>query len=76
MRLSQSQAVVLDTGQGRSAYLCPQASCLQQAQKKNRLGRALKAPIPTEVWLTLNQRLSDQAGVEQEPSGGSGLAEP
>ncbi len=57
VRLAGSQEVVLDDGQGRSAYLCPQAPCLQQAQKKNRLGRALKVGIPREVWQELEQRL-------------------
>ncbi|WP_322876998.1 YlxR family protein [Pseudocalidococcus azoricus] len=57
VRLAQSQTVVLDQGQGRSAYLCPQASCLHQAQKKNHLGRVLKAPIPPEIYATLHSRL-------------------
>lgn len=57
VRLSQSQTVVLDQGQGRSAYVCPQASCLHQAQRKNYLGRVLKAPIPPEIYATLNSRL-------------------
>jgi predicted RNA-binding protein YlxR (DUF448 family) len=44
---------------GRSAYICPQASCLQMAHKKNRLGRSLRVKaIPEEVYQTLWQRLS------------------
>lgn len=46
---------------GRSAYLCPQASCLQAAQKKNRLGRSLHTSIPEALYQTLWQRLSTKA---------------
>jgi uncharacterized protein len=58
VRVYPSQAVQLDQGMGRSAYLCPQASCLQTAQKKNRLGRVLKASVPEELCQLLWQRLS------------------
>jgi uncharacterized protein len=50
--------IQLDTGMGRSAYLCPQAECLQKVQKKNRLGRVLKAPIPIEIFQDLENRLT------------------
>lgn len=52
-----SQTVQLDEGMGRSAYLCPQESCLQMAQKKNRLGRSLKTSIPPVIYDLLSQRL-------------------
>ena len=51
--------IQLDTGMGRSAYLCPRAECLETAQKKNRLGRVLKAPVPAEVFQALEDRLED-----------------
>lgn len=51
--------VQLDQGMGRSAYLCPQAACLQLAQKKNRLGRALKATVVDELYQALWQRLAE-----------------
>ena len=44
---------------GRSAYLCPRAECLEAAQKKNRLSRVLKAPVPAEVFEALENRLKD-----------------
>jgi hypothetical protein len=57
---------------GRSAYICPQASCLAAAQKKNRLGRSLHASVPEHLYETLWQRLAtmpaDQEGkVEGKP---------
>jgi hypothetical protein len=58
VRVSTDATVRLDHGMGRSAYLCPQADCLQLAQKKNRLGRALKVPIPDPLWSVLWQRLA------------------
>ncbi len=49
--------VVLDQGMGRSAYICPCADCLKNAQKKDRLSRALKAPVDPQVYAQLQQRL-------------------
>jgi uncharacterized protein len=39
--------------QGRSAYLCPTDSCLQAAQKKNRLSKSLKAPVNNDIYQQL-----------------------
>jgi len=61
VRVYPSQTVQLDRGMGRSAYICPQASCLKLAQQKNRLGRALKAAVPAEIYQALWQRLSRSA---------------
>ncbi|MEG4799958.1 YlxR family protein [Microcoleus sp. ARI1-B5] len=58
VRLYPSHQVQLDRGLGRSAYLCPEVECLKAAQKKNRLGRSLKAPVPDELYQTLGQRLA------------------
>jgi uncharacterized protein len=58
-----SGQVLLDWGMGRSAYLCPQASCLSIAQKKNRLDRSLKSRVPSEIYQTLWQRLSTPPNV-------------
>ncbi len=60
VRVYPSQKVQLDYGNGRSAYLCPESSCLIDAQRKNRLGRALKTKIPPEIYHTLSNRLKDK----------------
>jgi predicted RNA-binding protein YlxR (DUF448 family) len=52
-----SGQVTLDRGMGRSAYICPNHDCLQKAQKKNRLGRALKTAVPDSIFQTLADRL-------------------
>ncbi len=57
VRCHPAQEIKIDLGtsrsQGRSAYLCPTASCLQIAQKKNRLGRSLKAPVREDIYQQL-----------------------
>lgn len=53
-------AIKLDYGMGRSAYLCPNLECLQQAQKKNRLGRSLRSQIAPEIFASLKLRLTEE----------------
>lgn len=53
--------VVLDQGMGRSAYLCPQLSCLEEARKRRRLQRALRCPLDECLLDVLMQRLSNEA---------------
>jgi uncharacterized protein len=53
-----SRQVQLDVGMGRSAYFCPQQNCLTAAQKKNRLGRALKTSVTAEIYQQLWSRLA------------------
>jgi len=49
--------VVLDVGMGRSAYLCPNQTCLQQAHRHKRLQRALRCKVPVSVVEVLQKRL-------------------
>ena len=58
VRVFPSRQVQLNQGIGRSAYICPQASCLSAAQKKNRLGRSLHASVPEALYETLWKRLA------------------
>ncbi|MFM7287323.1 MAG: YlxR family protein [Cyanobium sp.] len=53
--------VVLDQGMGRSAYLCPKLSCLEEARKRRRLQRALRCPLDERLLDVLMQRLSNEA---------------
>lgn len=57
VRVFPSGNVQLNEGMGRSAYICPQQSCLQAAQKKNKLGRSLRASVPETLYQTLWQHL-------------------
>lgn len=66
VRVYPSQKVQLDLGMGRSAYICPQESCLVAAQKKNRLGRSLHAAIPADLYETLRERLANTSAVKPD----------
>ncbi len=57
VRVYPSRQVQLDQGMGRSAYVCPNKSCLTLAIQKNRLGRRLKASIPESIYQQLWERL-------------------
>jgi uncharacterized protein len=58
VRVFPSGKVQLDEGMGRSAYICPSVNCLGVAQKKNRLGRALRVPVPDDIYQGLWKRLA------------------
>ena len=60
VRVYPDRSVRLGDGMGRSAYLCPQADCLRQAQKKSRLGRALKANVPEDIYQSLWSQLESK----------------
>lgn len=47
---------------GRGAYLCPSLGCFEQAQKRKALERALKRPVPGEIWEAVKQQLEGAAG--------------
>lgn len=61
VRVHPSRTIQLDQGMGRSAYICPCESCLKTAQHKNRLGRALKAKVPKEIYDQLWARLQERS---------------
>ncbi|WP_353931203.1 YlxR family protein [Okeanomitos corallinicola TIOX110] len=65
-RVFPSGKVQLDQGMGRSAYMCPTSSCLQAAQKKNRLGRSLHGTVPETLYQTLWQRLNQSNTQEKQ----------
>lgn len=57
VRTYPTREVQLEGGQGRSAYLCPTEACLKVAQKKKRIGRSLKVPVPDDIYEQLWERL-------------------
>ncbi|MBF2080108.1 MAG: YlxR family protein [Synechococcales cyanobacterium T60_A2020_003] len=60
VRVHPSRTVQLDEGAGRSAYVCPTATCLKLSQRKDRLGRSLKAAVPATLYQALWHRLDHQ----------------
>jgi predicted RNA-binding protein YlxR (DUF448 family) len=56
VKVYPSQAIQLDQGMGRSAYLCRQEDCIRSAQKKKRLERNLKTQVDKELYQLLLQQ--------------------
>ena len=52
------EGVVLDEGMGRSAYLCPNEACLEEALRRKRLQKALRCQVPNSVVEVLKKRLN------------------
>ena len=50
--------VVLDVGMGRSAYLCHNEACLEEARRRKRLNKALRCKVPENVVEVLQERLN------------------
>ncbi len=50
--------VVLDHGMGRSAYLCPNQACLEEALRRKRLQKALRCQVQLSVLEVLQNRLN------------------
>lgn len=73
VRVYPSGQLQLDQGMGRSAYLCPQANCLQAAQKKNKLGRAVHTSVPEALYQVLWQRLATKPPSSETETGAAAL---
>lgn len=57
VRLAENHVIQLDWGMGRSAYLCPNAECLNQAKAKNRLSSSLRTKVHQDIYQNLQARL-------------------
>ena len=58
IRLAEG-GICLDEGMGRSAYLCPNQECLEEAKRRKRLQRALRCQVADSIVEALEQRLAD-----------------
>jgi predicted RNA-binding protein YlxR (DUF448 family) len=56
VRLAEG-GLALDGGMGRSAYLCPSPSCLEEARRRKRLQRSLRCPVSDGVYAELQARI-------------------
>jgi predicted RNA-binding protein YlxR (DUF448 family) len=45
---------------GRGAYICSRIECLRLAAKKNALSRALKHPVPKEIYTRIEELCVDR----------------
>ncbi|MBM5799360.1 MAG: YlxR family protein [Cyanobacteria bacterium K_DeepCast_35m_m2_023] len=57
IRLANGGGVQLDRGEGRSAYLCPSTTCLDDAKRRKRLQRALRCQVADSILNCLETRL-------------------
>ncbi len=44
---------------GRGAYICKSAECLKAARKAHRFEKALKCPMPDEIYEIIEKELGD-----------------
>jgi uncharacterized protein len=57
VRTAPDRKIEINSGMGRSAYLCKTEACLLSAEKKDRLSRALKTSVPKETYQKLKQQI-------------------
>lgn len=59
IRTAEGEILLDATGKknGRGAYLCFSAECLEKAVKSRGLERSLKVPVPQEVYENLKKEL-------------------
>jgi predicted RNA-binding protein YlxR (DUF448 family) len=65
IRLAEG-GLALDRGMGRSAYLCPNQACLEEAKRRKRLQRALRFQVADAIVETLEKRLTPGADLASE----------
>ena len=65
IRLAEG-GIGLDQGMCRSAYLCPNQVCLEEAKRRKRLQRALRCQVAETIVETLEQRLNTSADPASE----------
>ena len=65
IRLAEG-GIGLDQGMGRSAYLCHNQVCLEEAKRRKRLQRALRCQVAETIVETLEQRLNTSADPASE----------
>ena len=66
IRLAGGGGIQLDQGQGRSAYVCPDPACLEEARRRKRLQRALRCQVADSILESLESRLNGTAAASSE----------
>lgn len=59
LRTTENEIILDTTGRknGRGAYLCTNPECFRKAVKSKGLERALKTPVPAEVYESLEKEI-------------------
>ena len=58
--------MALDQGMGRSAYLCPNRDCLEEARRRRKLQKALRCQVADSIVASLEQRLHATRAADAE----------
>ena len=58
--------MALDQGMGRSAYLCPNRDCLEEAKRRRKLQKALRCQVAESIVAALEQRLLTTRAADAE----------
>ena len=58
--------VCLDQGMGRSAYLCANEACLEEARRRKRLQKSLRCQVPDDLMTALQERLTQHRVADAE----------
>jgi predicted RNA-binding protein YlxR (DUF448 family) len=66
VRLPAGGGLALDRGMGRSAYLCPEPTCLEEARRRRRLQRSLRCAVDDSILHTLEKRLPAVHSLRQD----------
>jgi predicted RNA-binding protein YlxR (DUF448 family) len=66
VRLAGGGGLALDAGMGRSAYLCPDPACLEEARRRRRLQRSLRCAVEERIYTTLEGRLPTRHPLRQD----------
>jgi len=66
VRLAAGGGIQLDRGQGRSAYVCADANCLEDTRRRKRLQRALRTQVADSILESLESRLNGTASASSE----------
>ena len=51
---------------GRSAYVCPSSSCIEEARRRKRLQRSLRCQVSDSIYRALEERLSESLAAASE----------
>ena len=65
IRLAEG-GMALDQGMGRSAYLCPNRDCLEEAKRRRKLQKALRCQVAESIVAALEQSLLTTRAADAE----------
>ena len=65
IRLAEG-GMALDAGMGRSAYVCPNHDCIDEARRRRKLQKALRCQVADSIVAELAERLQTSRPADAE----------